>query len=183
MLYDASRVSNFEAGWFDPKYWRASGAARGEAAGRGSTLFFESGALQGALRHYRRGGLMATLRGDRFRFTTEMATRPLREFLLTLQLFRKGLPVPAPLACRYLRRDADYTAESDEDFLSHGVLHNSARSGRSFTSSAGSASNSARERSQSNQSRRPSLFAANAMSACAFAAPLAGISSINCTRL
>ena len=99
------------AGWFDRIYWIARSAVRGEAPGRGSTLFFETEGLHGALRHYQRGGLMAKLRGDRYPFSTEMATRPVREFLLTYQLYCRGLPVPAPIACRYLRSGNDYTAD------------------------------------------------------------------------
>lgn len=112
MLYDASRASNFDARWFDRQHWIGSGAARGEAAGRGSTLFFEfSPQQQAALRHYRRGGWMAKLRGDRYRYIGEAATRPFSEFLLTSRLYARGLPVPAPIACRYLRQGGDYTGD------------------------------------------------------------------------
>lgn len=111
MLYDASLASNFEAFWFDREHWIGTGGSRGEAAGRGSTLFFEMGRVQGALRHYRRGGLLARWRGDRYRFYGESATRPMREFLLTCQLHARGLPVPAPIACRYLRVGDDYTGD------------------------------------------------------------------------
>ncbi len=111
MLYDASRASNFDNCCFDRQYWISNGGVRGEAAGRGSTLFFESGPLHGALRHYRRGGLMARLRGDRYRYSSEAATRPFSEFLLTCQLYARGLPVPAPIGCRYLRHGNDYTGD------------------------------------------------------------------------
>lgn len=111
MLYDASRVSNLDASWFDRQHWIGSGAATGEAVGRGSTLFFEADGVHGALRHYRRGGLMARLRGDRYYFHSELTTRPFREFQLTWQLYSRGLPVAAPLACRYLRSGNSYTGD------------------------------------------------------------------------
>lgn len=111
MLYDASRLSNLDPRWFDPAHWISSGAAEGEAAGRGRTLFFKSGELRAALRHYYRGGRMARWLSDRYFFTSAAATRPFSEFALTWALYSRGLPVAAPLACRYLRRGNFYTAD------------------------------------------------------------------------
>ena len=103
MLYDASRVGNLRAGWFDPGYWRKQGAATGEAPGRGSTLFFVDSGREYALRHYRRGGLAARLSADRYLWRGELATRPFAEWHLTYHLAHAGLPVAPPVAARYLR--------------------------------------------------------------------------------
>ncbi len=111
MLYDASRASNFDVRWFNPAHWISNGAAQGEATGRGRTLFFAEGDLRGALRHYRRGGMVARLLGDRYLFTSESATRPFSEFQLTWQLYSRGLPVAAPVAARYVRAGNFYTAD------------------------------------------------------------------------
>ena len=111
MLYDSSVISNFDSKWFDAAHWQASGALEGEAQGRGRTLFFASAQLRGALRHYHRGGLVARLLNDRYWFANEASTRPFAEFALTWQLYSRGLPVAAPLACLYQRRGLFYTAD------------------------------------------------------------------------
>ena len=41
MLYDASRVGNLSADWFDPRYWQARGELEGAARGRGAAYFVE----------------------------------------------------------------------------------------------------------------------------------------------
>lgn len=108
MLYDASRVGNFGAEWFDPGYWRARGAIEGEARGRGTTYFIRANGQPLALRHYARGGLVARLSRDRYVWRSEAATRPFAEWQLTYHLHRAGLPVPAPVAARYLRAGHTY---------------------------------------------------------------------------
>jgi 3-deoxy-D-manno-octulosonic acid kinase len=63
------------------------------------------------LRHYRRGGLAAKLSRDRYLWRGEAATRPFREWYLMYHLHRAGLPVPAPIAARYLRRGVLYRGD------------------------------------------------------------------------
>ena len=112
MLYDTSRASNLSAEWFDAGYWRARGELEGSARGRGAAHFVR--AADGAryvLRHYRRGGLMARIWGDRYPWQGEESTRPFREWLLTYRLQRAGLPVPVPIAARYLRAGSSYTGD------------------------------------------------------------------------
>jgi len=111
MLYDASRSGNFAAEWFDPVHWAGLGAIEGEARGRGTTVFFRAGERRYALRHYRRGGLVGKLVRDTYVWLGERRTRPFHEWLLTLHLHRNGLPVPAPVAARYLRRGAGYRGD------------------------------------------------------------------------
>lgn len=98
MLYDPSLVGNFDPRWFEPDYWRQTGALRGEAPGRGSTLFFEAEDAAYALRHYRRGGLVAAMLGDRYLNGGESNSRPFREFRVTQRLQRLGLPVAPVVA-------------------------------------------------------------------------------------
>jgi 3-deoxy-D-manno-octulosonic acid kinase len=111
ILYDASRVSNLAASWFDPEYWRARGELEGEARGRGAAYFFRSGDRRYVLRHYRRGGLVARVSQDRYLWRTEATTRPFAEWHLTYHLHHAGLPVPAPVAARYRRDGIGYTGD------------------------------------------------------------------------
>jgi 3-deoxy-D-manno-octulosonic acid kinase len=112
MLYDASRAGNFAAEWFEPRYWANRSEIEGHARGRGATWFIKSAdGRRYVLRHYRRGGLMARLSGDRYRFRDEQSTRPFAEWQLTYRLHRAGLPVPAPLATRYSREGASYRGD------------------------------------------------------------------------
>lgn len=111
MLYDASRAGNFGPEWFDPAYWAGAGAIDGEARGRGTTLFVHSAQRRLALRHYRRGGLVAKLVREAYLWLGERRTRPFREWYLTYHLRRHGLPVPAPIAARYRRRGPFYTGD------------------------------------------------------------------------
>lgn len=101
MLYDPSLAGNFDERWFDEMHWRSLGALRGSARGRGNTHFFESDERAYALRHYRRGGLVARLLGDRYLDTGAEHSRPLREFRVIQTLQRLGLPVAKVAAARH----------------------------------------------------------------------------------
>jgi 3-deoxy-D-manno-octulosonic acid kinase len=111
MLYDASRASNLTPAWFDPAYWIERGEVEGEARGRGSVLFINTGGRSLVLRHYRRGGLISKINRDRYWWRNEQATRPFAEWQLTYHLHRAGLPVPAPVAARYRRIGPTYTGD------------------------------------------------------------------------
>jgi len=104
--------------WFEPRFWMARGAVIGTAsAGRGATLLFEHEGRRYVLRHYRRGGLMAPLAGDRFLWKGERRSRPLRELQLNLRLHAAGLPVPLPVAARYERDGMIYRAWYLSEYL------------------------------------------------------------------
>ncbi len=111
MLYDTQRTSNFSTEFFDPDYWRKHDAIEGSAKGRGTTWFIRAGDGRFVLRHYRRGGLIAKISKDRYWFTTEAETRSFAEWYLTYHLHRAGLPVPAPVAARYVREGSWYRAD------------------------------------------------------------------------
>lgn len=102
MLYDPSLAGNFAACWFDPAHWSAVGGLRGTARGRGTTHFFAVDGHEFALRHYRRGGLIARMLGDRYADLGEARSRPLREFRVTRRLQALGLPVAPVVAARYV---------------------------------------------------------------------------------
>jgi 3-deoxy-D-manno-octulosonic acid kinase len=111
MLYDTSRVGNLNNDWFEPRFWQARGELDGRACGRGTTYFVKADGRAFVLRHYRRGGLVAQLFGDRYRWRDESSTRPFAEWQLTYRLHRAGLPVPAPLAARYRHQGSTYTGD------------------------------------------------------------------------
>lgn len=89
--------------------WRAHGEAL--AGGRGSAWRVRCEGLPAALRHYRRGGLLGGVLGDRYLWTGLERTRPYREFLLTARLHARGLPVPRPLAARIQRSGPYYRGD------------------------------------------------------------------------
>lgn len=99
ILVDAGVAQQAESAWFDPGYW-GDAAQPVQAGGRGSAWFVSTPAGEAVLRHYRRGGRVATLLGDRYWWSGEDATRSFREFRLLAELHREGLPVPRPLAAR-----------------------------------------------------------------------------------
>lgn len=111
MLYDASRARNFTAAWFDPSYWGSRGELDGVARGRGTTHFVRSRDRRLVLRHYRRGGLISRLVADRYIWRGEEQTRPFAEWSITYRLHRAGLPVPAPIAARYVRDGRVYRGD------------------------------------------------------------------------
>lgn len=111
ILFDAARVPQVDADWFSPQRWRERGALRTQAGGRGGVSIIETPAGEAVLRHYHRGGMVASLLGDRYLFTGGKRTRSAREFRLLAELERRGLPVPVPLASRYVLHGLRYSAD------------------------------------------------------------------------
>lgn len=111
MLYNASFARNASDAWFDPNHWEALGAIEGRAQGRGTVLFIKSDAKRYVLRHYYRGGFMGKFTKDRYRWRGEDETRSFHEWQLTYRLHRAGLPVPAPIAARYIHNGRRYTGD------------------------------------------------------------------------
>jgi 3-deoxy-D-manno-octulosonic acid kinase len=103
MLYDASRAGNADAVWFDPEWWSRRGDVHESPEGRGAAVFIEADSRRLVLRHYRRGGWMAPLLGDRYLWQGESLTRSFIEWHLLYVMQRAGLPVPMPIAACYRR--------------------------------------------------------------------------------
>ena len=99
---------------FDPQHWQAS-SPEGGRGGRGAVWFIDgegrNGPVKAVLRHYRRGGLMARLMGDRYFWRGAEHSRPFQEFRVMQTLVRRGLPVPKPLAARYRRNGLFYRGD------------------------------------------------------------------------
>jgi 3-deoxy-D-manno-octulosonic acid kinase len=111
MLYDASRCDQPDERIFALGHWRAGGALQESAGGRGTVAFIHDGERRWVLRHFRRGGFVARLLGDRYLWTGANRTRAFREWRLLRDLRAAGLPVPAPVAARYERDGLFYRAD------------------------------------------------------------------------
>jgi 3-deoxy-D-manno-octulosonic acid kinase len=111
ILYDASRLRKPAAELFDIEHWRVQGSLQEVAGGRASIAVIDTGAQRWVLRHYRRGGFIASLSRDRYIFLGEDRTRSFAEWRLLAELRRRGLPVPAPVAARYVAGVLTYTAD------------------------------------------------------------------------
>ena len=97
---------------FDAAYWegRKKIVAR-STAGRGGVLFVRDDRYYWALRHYRRGGFVGKLIADSYLWTGAQRTRAFAEFHLLHTLRAQGLPVPIPVAARYVRSGVWYRAD------------------------------------------------------------------------
>lgn len=111
MVYDAALPETPAWDWFDREWWRARGALTAAAGGRGGVAFLNMPVGTGVLRHFRRGGLIAPLLGDRYLWRGRARSRGFAEFALLARLSQLGLPVPAPIAARCVRRGIYYTAD------------------------------------------------------------------------
>jgi 3-deoxy-D-manno-octulosonic acid kinase len=96
---------------FDPEYWRARDELTAADRGRGSAWFVGPARQPWVLRHYRRGGAVARISTDRYAWAGEARVRSFAEYRLLALLHRRGLPVPAPVGARYLRRGLAYRCD------------------------------------------------------------------------
>jgi len=96
---------------FDAQYWQNKNAIIGSAQGRGTTWFVQLDNIEGALRHYRRGGLFAKIIADSYFFTGYQKTRSVAEFYLLNHLLSEGVNVPKPIAARVQRHGLCYQAD------------------------------------------------------------------------
>jgi 3-deoxy-D-manno-octulosonic acid kinase len=113
IVFDAAAIAQerFDPDWFEPEHWRAQDKVAGTRGGRGTALLVAAPFGESVLRHYRRGGMVARLLGDRYLWKSAEGTRSFAEFRLLATLREKGLNVPSPVAARYRRRGAWYRAD------------------------------------------------------------------------
>jgi len=117
ILYDASRLRKPGAEQFEVEHWRAQGALQEIAGGRASIALITAGGQRWVLRHYRRGGFMTHISRDSYLWLGAARTRSFAEWRLLAELRRRGLPVPAPIAARYVRGALTYRADLITEFL------------------------------------------------------------------
>jgi 3-deoxy-D-manno-octulosonic acid kinase len=113
ILFDAGIATQgrFDPEWFDAAYWRAQNRVDEAQGGRGGVCYVDAPFGRCVLRHYRRGGMVARMMGDRYLWTGAERSRGFAEFRLLAQLHDRGLHVPAPIAARYRRQGAHYRAD------------------------------------------------------------------------
>ena len=111
MVFDAGLAAVPTHDWFDPGWWQAQGKLERAGGGRGGVGVLATPVGECVLRHYRRGGLMAPLLRDRYVWRGRDGSRGFAEFALLAALRQRGLPVPAPVAARCVRRGWHYTAD------------------------------------------------------------------------
>jgi 3-deoxy-D-manno-octulosonic acid kinase len=119
LLLAVAEAAAFEAdgaALFTPAYWQARGGLQATSRGRGSSWFIGPAngpdALCWALRHYRRGGWLATrVSLDRYLWQGENAVRAFAEWRLLAALRSRGLPVPQPVGASYERAGFTYRCD------------------------------------------------------------------------
>jgi 3-deoxy-D-manno-octulosonic acid kinase len=114
ILFDAAAVAQapaFASEWFEPDYWRARNAATTASGGRGGITFAHTPCGDWALRHYRRGGMVARIMGDRYLWSAAERTRSFVEFRMLAELSGQGFNVSRPVAARYQRNGVHYRAD------------------------------------------------------------------------
>ncbi|HEY7865445.1 MAG TPA: 3-deoxy-D-manno-octulosonic acid kinase [Psychromonas sp.] len=111
IIYDNDLISENIEDCFSSNYWQQQSKVIGSALGRGTTWFVQLPALQGALRHYRRGGLFGKLISDHYIFTGWEKTRCIQEFRLLVKLNQAGVNVPRPIAARVKKATFCYQAD------------------------------------------------------------------------
>jgi len=119
ILFDAGSAAQggpfdharFDPEWFEPAHWQKQGRSEQAHGGRGGTSFIAAPIGQCVLRHYRRGGMVARVMGDRYLWTGAERTRGFAEFRLLAALHERGLHVPAPVAARFERQGVHYRAD------------------------------------------------------------------------
>ncbi len=112
VLFDDRHLADAPKGLFDPQWWAEQDRLLGPAGeGRGTVFFVAGDSGEWALRHYQRGGLVGRFVNDRYLWAGADRTRSFREWRLLNDLLRKDLPVPAPVAARFVRDGRHYTAD------------------------------------------------------------------------
>lgn len=98
ILYDATLIEHPDEALFSPDL--NSVAEKAVAIGRGEAQFYQYQGHDLVLKKYLRGGMVASLLGDRYFGLNREQTRSFKEFHLLHQLQKLALPAPRPVAAR-----------------------------------------------------------------------------------
>jgi len=109
ILFDRTQLRQVEPAWFDPAHWGEQARAV-SSGGRGAAWFVDGPFGPAVLRHYLRGGLAARVSRDRHLWRGTERVRSFAEFRLLRALLERKLPVPRPIAARYVRKGHRYRA-------------------------------------------------------------------------
>jgi len=111
IMFDDSLIHDDIERCFDPQHWQQLNKVTGSATGRGTTWFVQLDSMQGALRHYRRGGLFGKIISDHYLFNGWGKTRSIAEFNLLHKLNSLDVNVPRPIAARVIKNGLFYQAD------------------------------------------------------------------------
>ena len=131
ILYDDRLMNEIDENIFETDFWKMDKEAQPQSMGRGTVYFVKIQSQPCVLRHYNRGGLVAKLILDKYLWMGEHNTRSFKEWRLLNDMVKKRLPVPAPVAARYVRNGIYYKADiitreiPDIESLSDKLLGNS----------------------------------------------------------
>ena len=131
ILYDDRLMNEIDENIFETDFWEMDKEAQPQSIGRGTGYFVKIQSQPCVLRHYNRGGLVAKLTLDKYLWMGEHNTRSFKEWRLLNDMVKKRLPVPAPVAARYVRNGIYYKADiitkeiPDIESLSDKLLGNS----------------------------------------------------------
>jgi tRNA A-37 threonylcarbamoyl transferase component Bud32 len=109
--YDADVLAPLEPQLFNVAWLRAQQLWQGSTQGRSQAHFFHYAGRDMVLRHFHRGGLVGRVNRDRYLRMGAAQSRPLREFDLLQHMRNAGLPVPLPVAARYVPIGPFYRAD------------------------------------------------------------------------
>jgi len=109
--YDAQVLSPPQPRVFDVDWLHANQHWRGSTQGRSQAHFFHYAGHDMVLRHFHRGGLMGRVNRDLFARVPATRSRGLMEYDLLTQMRAEGLPVPRPVAARYVPFGLFYRAD------------------------------------------------------------------------
>ena len=107
-LINRQHVQEDVTALFDSAQYQTRKALRD---GRGQAYQVHGSFGYAVLRHYRRGGLTGGIWQDRYVYTGVENTRCFREMRLLAWLAARAMPVPTPLACRFVRTGLVYRAD------------------------------------------------------------------------
>ena len=131
ILYDDRLMNDIDENIFEIDFWKMDQQAQSLSKGRGTVYFVKIQDKPCVLRHYHRGGLVARLVEDQHLWMGERYTRSFKEWHLLNYMVAKQLPVPVPVAARYVRYGICYKADiitreiPDIESLSDKLLGNS----------------------------------------------------------
>ncbi|MCP4000630.1 MAG: 3-deoxy-D-manno-octulosonic acid kinase [Gammaproteobacteria bacterium] len=111
IVYDDRKLSQISPADFSIDRLADAERAQGQAGRHGAVCFVKRGDQDWAVRHYYRGGLIGKVFNDQYFWTGENNTRSFREWDLLQQMVASGLPVPVPVAGRYMRSGFYYRAD------------------------------------------------------------------------
>ena len=109
--FDASVLKTLDPNLFDPSWLCSQKFWEGSTHGRSQAHFFHYTGIDMVLRHFHRGGLVGRLNRDLYLRVGAPRSRAIRECDLLADMHVQGLPVPLPVAARYVPFGPFYRAD------------------------------------------------------------------------